>query len=178
MITLFTGAMGCGKSTHIINHFEEYGEQHLCMAFKPGLDSRTPNKISSRDGRSIDAIEVNSFADILLICKLKEIETIYVDEVQFIDIYGLRELFIYVKKNNISIIAGGLDLTSELQVFNVTGRFMCYANRIVKLAPRCSICNKEYATLSDCLVEKEQAVLVGGDDVYIKACHKCHSLIK
>lgn len=178
MISLFTGAMGCGKSAHIINHYEQYDVHDMFLAFKPKVDSRTPNRISSRDGRYIDAIEITSFQEILDICKSKNIDIIYIDEVQFIDISGLKELFVYVQNNDISIVAGGLDLTSELDPFQITGVFMCYANRIVKLKSECNICGVYNATLSDCLIEKNGAILVGNDEAYIKTCNKCHSKIK
>lgn len=176
-ITTIIGTMGSGKSAKIIERYKFWSKTEITIAFKPKKDTRSKNRIESRNGEYIEAIEVESFYNILDYLKENNrVDSVFIDELQFLESDGLKEFFIYVSKNKIYVTAGGLDLTSELDIFNTVSKFMCYSDNIIKIFTICK-CGGT-SLLTDCLVEKNEDILVGGDDIYVRACTNCHSLIK
>lgn len=174
MITLITGPMGSGKSERLISEYRVCGLfRDNVLAFKPFIENRGgENKISSRCGEEIDAINVNNFNDILQMTKRNNLNTVIIDEVQFLSIEGLKEFAMYVNKNNISVYVGGLMLASEMIPFETTINVAAYSNDFVVYNGKCECGKKAY--LTKCKVEKTSEVLIGGDAMYCATCYDCY----
>lgn len=175
MIKLITGAMGSGKSAELLKSILEY-EGKKSLVVKPTLDTRTPNMIKSRNGLSTPAIEVEGFCSLTaILMNNNDIEVIFIDELQFLDDNCLREFVIFCKRKNIDVIASGLDLTSELRIFDTVAKFACYANEVVKVKGICKRCGNS-SSLSEFIGDRKGDIKIG-DEEYIGVCSDCHKLI-
>lgn len=175
MIQLVVGPMGTGKS-EIMIEFYEYLEKRDVKAtcFKPKADTRS-GKIESRNGKSINAIEVENFCQMLQIVKdahKEGIEYFIIDEIQFLSTEGLIEFVKYVQINELAVAASGLNQTSELTPFETTAHFAMYADSIKIITGKCECCKKT-SKVTKCKVEKTDEVLVG-DEIYSQTCYSCH----
>lgn len=177
MIKLITGAMGSGKSAELLKEILRNDEKQNLIV-KPEMDTRTPGVIKSRNGMYVPAFEVVGFYKILkMLEKIDDIEVIFIDELQFLETFMLREFIIYCQKNNIDVIASGLDLTSELTPFETVARFSCYADEVVKIKGKCQKCSKEKtSSLSEYQGENKGDIKIGNEE-YIGVCPNCHKLI-
>lgn len=143
------------------------------MVFKPSIDDRDYNKITSRNGQSIKAININSFSDILNYIT-KDIKTIFIDEVQFLnDIENIKMLILKLNAFDIDLFVSGLDLDSNFNTFNTTSIFMSFAHNIIKLNSICEFCNTNNSYISRCSAEKTSQILIG-DDIYKTVCLSCY----
>ena len=117
MIEIITGTMASGKSELLIRKISE--DEGEFRVFYPSVDIRTEDGfITSRSGLKYPAIKIDNSQDILRTIKehessdsLYRLETIYIDEVQFITdwVVFFRDIVNYCLENNISIIASGLE---------------------------------------------------------------------
>lgn len=175
-ITVIIGAMGSGKSALLLSELAKVNcKKNELLILKPKLDTRTPKVIKSRNGLFSPAIEVKSFKDILSFPSLKDIKYIFLDEVQFIDKEGMLDFYIYCKRNDISVFASGLDLTSELSTFDTTAKLMCYADCIIVTKGNCHCGN--HSRLSFFTGGNKDGDVKIGDKDYIGVCEKCHPMV-
>ena len=177
-IKCYVGPMKSGKSKRLLTDLEDIryicSDEHILIV-KPNLDSRTPGLIKSRDGRSAIAHEVSTFDDINNFIKNLDIKYIFIDEIQFIQSFGILDFYKLVRKNNIDVIASGLNLTSELKAFAITAKFMCFSDEIEIISGVCEKCLYK-STLSDYISKdnKDGSIKIG-DSEYIAVCHNHHS---
>lgn len=174
MIKVFTGPMYAAKSLGLIQaaKVRQKKDKNNVICFKPSRDTRDKSKIKSRAIEdSLDAYVIQDLSQIQ--CYLTaDIDTIIIDEVQFLsgDVQELLWLTIY---DNIDIYIAGLDMTSELTPFNIMSDILAIATDVVKLRARCQDCGKE-AEYTHCLVDKTEDILVGNSE-YIPLCRNCLS---
>lgn len=173
MIRVYTGPMKSGKSTLLLRSIKNFKDNEV-LVFKPIIDTRTPKLIMSRDGISLDAIEVNTFKDILDIVKTKSnIKAIFIDECQFFndDINYLKD----INDLNINIYISGLNYTSDRKPFNKMIDIINMADEVTTLTATCENCLVSEATLTYCTCnDKDEDILIG-DDVYIAVCENCYN---
>lgn len=124
-ITFTTGPMGSGKSAELIELYEKDDTRKIC--FSASLDKKTgyKNKISSRNGKEIDSISlsikdepekiVKKIVDLIL---LLDIQTVYIDEIQFFEYITIKEICKIPKEHNIIINLYGLKTTFAGKYFN------------------------------------------------------------
>lgn len=180
MFELIVGCMGSGKSASLISEYEFVKQtsgfkESSILIFKPSVDTRSGEFVTSRNGSSIRAHQVDSFTDILKFVRNLEVEYIFIDELQFLELDGLRGLYVECERRDIYVCASGLNLTSELKTFKTTGEFMCYCDNIIYVHGKCKVCGKP-SELSDYSGIKTVDVEVG-DGKYYGTCVKCHSMI-
>lgn len=172
MIKVFTGPMYAAKSLGLIQAAKVRQKPNVenVICFKPSKDTRDKSKIKSRAiEETLDAYVIKDLSQIKDYVN-DDIDTIIIDEVQFLsgDTQELLRLTIY---NKIDIYIAGLDMTSELTPFNIMPNILSIATDVVKLKARCQQCGNE-AEYTHCLVEKTDDVLVGNKE-YIPICRDC-----
>lgn len=176
MVVLFTGPMGCGKSAHLINVCDRLSKKYKVVAFKPNKDTRSTT-IKSRNGKEIEANSVKDFDELQMQLQnangMHLVTNCVIDEIQFLDTFGLVSFIKFVKTNKIDVYASGLNLTSELEPFDTIAKFAMYCDYVELMNGDCECCG-EPSEVTKCKVEKTSEVLVG-DDIYAGVCYKCHS---
>ena len=82
LINVIIGNMFSGKTSLLIDKFNQNKNYRKCLAFKPTMDTRySETEIISHDKKSISAIPINSIQDIE---KYKnQFENAYIDEIHF-----------------------------------------------------------------------------------------------
>lgn len=154
MIEIITGTMGSGKSELLIKRIEE--DEGEFRVFYPSVDTRTEDGfVTSRNGLRYPAIKIDNSRDILKVIKehensnsLYKLQTIYIDEVQFITdwVVFFRDVINYCLNNNIDIVASGLEFDFRGSSFNKMDMFMERADIITRLFSDCSLCEDKRAT--------------------------------
>lgn len=171
MIKVFTGPMYSDKSNSLIEEYKKIWNKDRVVCFKPSKDTREFSKIHSRNNDTdIPCIVIKDLSDIVMHVN-KDTTTIFIDEIQFLT-GNPEQLLFYSIYMNMDIYVAGLSLTSEQSPFGIMPEVLAVADEIVHLTACCSDCNRKTATLTYCLENKEEEVLVGSS-MYIPLCRDC-----
>ena len=185
ILEVICGPMFAGKSEELlrrINRFKYADVKYLI--FKPKTDTRSEAKAKSRDGRSIDAIEVDCAMDIyeyiLNLSRKDNVDAIAIDEAQFFD-EGLGKVANNLANMGYYVYVAGLDLDFKAQPFPAMNTCLAYADHVTKLKGVCVICGAP-ATRSQRLINGRPAdsssptVMVGDSETYEARCRHCHKV--
>lgn len=147
------GAMNSGKTTAIIQVAHNYEERWMkVLLMKPIIDTKWLNTVSSRLGiaRRVD-IQLHRGENINVLLDLYQkkngtIDCILLDEVQFLDVAQIDDLFWIAVNANIPVICYGLRSDFLLQSFPSSARLFTLAHTIEELKTICrcgkkAICN-------------------------------------
>lgn len=125
-ITFMTGLMGSGKSAKLIEQFKKDKTKRIALAarFDDYTGTRVP--IKSRNGQSIEALALNREQSkeieklIRLLAYFSKINTIYIDEVQFLTSEQLSSIILQCKLANVNVHLFGLSLTFTGELFRAS----------------------------------------------------------
>ncbi len=137
--------MNSGKSIDLIRtvyNYEENGFQVLVM--KPEIDTKAGNNIQTRIGleRNVDIlIKQKSSILSLLKGKLKKVDAIFIDEVQFLSKKQIDELFTISKVMDIPVICYGLRNNFMMKSFEGSRRLLEIADVLEEFQTLCSCGN-------------------------------------
>lgn len=174
------GAMNCGKTTALLQvayNYEEKGKNIIIL--KPSIDKKGNKNIVSRLGieRKVDYLILPDDS-ILKKVKLKNIDCILVDEVQFMSKDQIKELWIIAKIHNIPVICYGLKSNFKAELFEGSKHIIALADELEELYTICScgkkarfnarIINGKYVT------EGDVVAIDGIDATYEPLCGKCY----
>ncbi len=174
------GAMNCGKTTALLQvayNYEEKGKNIIIL--KPSIDKKGDKNIVSRLGieRKVDYLILPDDS-ILKKVKLKNIDCILVDEVQFMSKDQIKELWIIAKIHNIPVICYGLKSNFKAELFEGSKHIIALADELEELYTICScgkkarfnarIINGKYVT------EGDVVAIDGIDATYEPLCGKCY----
>ena len=185
IIEVICGPMFAGKTDELLRRLNRASYAKIqYLVFKPNTDTRTTNKIISRNNSERDAISINKSIDILeYLSKQKDIpHLIAIDEAQFLD----TALYLVANKladMNINVIVSGLDLDFRGEPFETIKNILPYAERITKLTAVCTSCynnaNRSQRMTDNKVALTDDPVIVIGDiEKYSAKCRHCHILIK
>jgi len=179
-IEVISGVMFSGKSEELIRRVRRaIIARRKVQVFKSHLDSRYTGlySVSTHDGREIEAIPVDSAAEIFRLVK-PDSELVAIDEAQFLD----EEIVTVVSAlaaRGVQIIVAGTDTDFRGEPFGPMGRLLAIAESVDKLQAICVICG-DLATRNQRLVDGKPArydsptILVGGRESYEARCRHCH----
>lgn len=137
--------MNSGKSIDLIRtvyNYEENGFKVLVM--KPEIDTKAGNNIQTRIGleRNVDIlIKQKSSILSLLKGKLKKVDAIFIDEVQFLSKRQIDELFTISKVMDIPVICYGLRNNFMMKSFEGSRRLLEIADVLEEFQTLCSCGN-------------------------------------
>lgn len=173
------GAMNCGKTTALLQVAHNYEEKGLkVIVIKSSIDKKGNKNIVSRLGieRMVDVL-ISPNEKILDNIKLRGINCILVDEVQFMTKNQIKELWKIAKLKDKPVITYGLKTNFKGELFEGTKAVLELADELEELATICK-CGKK-AKFNARVVDGEyvnegNVVAIDGiDATYEPLCGKC-----
>ena len=173
------GAMNCGKTTALLQVAHNYEEKGLkVIVIKSAIDKKGNKNIVSRLGieREVDLL-IPPNEKIMDNIKLKGVNCILVDEVQFMTKEQIKELWKIAKLKNKPVITYGLKTDFRGELFEGTKAVLELADELEELATICK-CGKK-AKFNARLVngkyvhEGDVVAIDGIDAKYEPLCGKC-----
>jgi thymidine kinase len=160
MITIFAGPMFSGKTTSLIDHALRTGAKSI---FRPAKDTRGSNSVvKSHDGVEIEAD---------LLCwpfQLRLLDTIYVDEAQFLSEEMAKEI-VRISENR-DIYLSMLDMDYLGHAFHNFRIFTDATHKLIKLQAKCEVCRAP-ASYTHRTVESSELILCGSKESYEPRCY-------
>jgi len=171
-LEVITGPMFSGKSEELIRRIKRARIAGLkTIRFKPIRDTRSGEAIQSRNGESLEAINITKPKEILALVK-PEHALVGIDEGHFFSA-DLIPVVLQLVRQGKRVIVCGLDLDYAEKPFEVMASLMALAYPIKKLTAVCMKCKREPATRSQRLVADKTRELIG-DNEYEPRCLQCY----
>ena len=151
------------------------------QVFKSHLDERYHGlyKISSHDGRTVDAVPVDSSMQIARAIE-PGTHVVAVDEAQFLD-SGIVDLATALAGRGMRVVLAGTDTDFRGEPFGPMPELMAVAELVDKLHAICVVCGHP-ASRNQRLLEGRPArydspiIMVGGQESYEARCRSCHDV--
>ena len=181
-IEVIAGVMFSGKSEELIRRVRRaIIARKRVQVFKSHLDGRYTGiyAISSHDGRSAEAVPVDSSAQIAQ-CLDPMAQVIAIDEAQFLD-DSIVDLTASLAARGRRVIVAGTDTDFRGEPFGPMPQLMAVAEVVDKLHAICVLCGSP-ASRNQRLVEGRPArydspvIQVGGTESYEARCRACHQV--
>ena len=179
-IEVVAGVMFSGKSEELMRRVRRAViARKRVQVFKSHLDDRYAGvlAVTSHDGRSVDAVPVDSSAQIA--ARIDPVaHVIAIDEAQFLD-DGVCELATSLAARGRRVILAGTDTDFRGEPFGPMARLLAIAEFVDKLHAICVLCGAP-ACRNQRLIDGEAAawdspvIMVGGLDTYEARCRACH----
>ncbi|MGH7663554.1 MAG: thymidine kinase [Gemmatimonadaceae bacterium] len=181
-VEIICGVMFSGKSEELIRRLRRAMiARKRVQVFKSHLDERYSgiHAISSHDGRTVEAIPVDSAAQIGGRVD-PTAQVIAIDEAQFLD-DGVVDLASSLAGRGRRVIVAGTDTDFRGEPFGCMPQLMAVAELVDKLHAICVICGGP-ASRNQRLIEGAPApwdsptIMVGGRESYEARCRHCHQV--
>ena len=181
-IEVVCGVMFSGKSEELIRRVRRaLIAKRRVQVFKSHLDERYAGlyHVSSHDGRSVQAIPVDSPEQIGR-ALLADTQVVAIDEAQFMPI-GIVELATTLAASGRRVILAGTDTDFRGEPFGPMPQLLAVAEQVDKLHAICVLCGNP-ASRNQRLIDGRPArydsptIMVGGDESYEARCRSCHSV--
>ena len=181
-IEVIAGVMFSGKTEELMRRVRRAMiARKRVQVFKSHLDSRYAGvfAVSSHDGRSVEAIPIDSSAQIAQRIDPTS-HVIAIDEAQFLDA-GVCEIATSLARRGRRVILAGLDTDFRGEPFGPMPQLMAIAEMVDKLSAICVLCGAP-ATRTQRLIEGKPAswntatIMVGGRESYEARCRACHEV--
>ena len=179
-LELIYGCMFSGKTSKLIDRYNELKDKHKCLAVNYIFDKRytNGNKIVSHNKVSIDCVCIQYLdeltSDLNNLDKFNEAEYILINEAQFFK--GLKSWVLYVKNTlKKNVILCGLDLDYKREKFGEMMDLTNFASKTFKMFGTCNKCNNA-SLYTHRLVTNDNQVLIGSSE-YIPLCENCWNLL-
>jgi len=183
-IEVIAGVMFSGKTEELMRRVRRaIIARKRIQVFKSHLDDRYLGvlSVSSHDGRSVEAIPVDSSAQIA--SRIDPVaQVIAIDEAQFLD-DGIVEVVTWLANSGRRVIVAGTDTDFRGEPFGRMPQLMAVAELVDKLHAICVLCGAP-ATRNQRLIDGEPApydsptIMVGGREAYEARCRACHIVRK
>jgi thymidine kinase len=183
-IEVVAGVMFSGKSEELMRRVRRATiARKRVQVFKSHLDDRYAglHRVSSHDGRTQDAIPVESSAQ--LARQLDSMaQVIAVDEAQFLDV-GIIALATALADRGRRVILAGIDTDFRGEPFGPMPQLMAVAEQVTKLHAICMVCGNP-ASRNQRLIDGQPArwdsptIMVGAAQSYEARCRSCHRVVR
>ena len=182
-LVFYCGAMGNGKTTHLISNWFAYTNANFnTVVFKPSVDVKGDTKIIARNGQSIETnylINLNTNIFELVKDNFKECDVIIVDESQFLKKHHIDELVSLVYLENKIVICYGLLTDYREELFEGSKRLIEVGAEIEKINIPCE-CGRDRThnlrLINDVPVFEGEQIAIDGTDAevtYQSMCGGC-----
>lgn len=171
-LELIIGPMFSGKSTELLRRIRMYQKiDNKVLVVKPSIDNRyNENKLTTHNFDSVECMVVDSLDEIDN--HIHNYDILVIDEGQFFQ--NLKnKVIVWLKKNIIHIIIGGLDGDYKKEPIGDILELIPHSDACTKLTSLCMFCKDgTIAPFTLRLIESKDLVLVGGSESYMPVCRK------
>ena len=175
----FYSTMNAGKSTALLQTNNNFIENKLnTLVFIPKIVKRS--KVISRIGISVDAIVVEDnfdFFNYINTGKVKDIKSIFIDEVQLLSKVQIEQLSKVADNLNIPVMCYGLRTDFTGSLFEGSKALLSIADNLHEIKTICTMCTKKATMVIK--VDSDNKVLttgeiieIGGNETYKSVCRK------
>ncbi|GAC1647715.1 MAG: thymidine kinase [Gemmatimonadaceae bacterium] len=179
-VEVIAGVMFSGKSEELLRRVRRaIIARKRVQVFKSHLDGRYGgvHRVSSHDGRTIDAIAAESALQIAQSLD-PAAQVVAIDEAQFLD-GGVVSLVESLAGRGRRVIVAGTDTDFRGEPFGAMPQLMAVAELVDKLHAICVVCgnpaSRNQRLLGGCAAEYESpTIMVGGHESYEARCRHCH----
>lgn len=171
-IEVICGSMFSGKSEELIRRLRRAQIAHQgVQIFKPSVDDRFDGDhiVSHNQQRLPGRRVVDSGA--LYAAVLDDTQVVGIDEAQFFD-EGLVDVCQRLADEGRRVIVAGLDQDFRGRPFEPIPQLLAVSEYITKTLAICVRCGRP-ANRSQRLIDSEERVVVGSEDVYEARCRRC-----
>ena len=181
------GAMNCGKTTALLQTAHNYSESgQKAIIIKPAVDTKMKSCVTSRLGisREVDLlVEENDNLFKHFEENGQGLDCILVDEVQFLTVAQIEELYSVAVVLNIPVICYGLRADFRMDGFPASSRLLELAHSITEMKNVCSCGKKATCNLrlvNNVPVFKGNQVEIDNSDFisYKAVCSECYERLK
>jgi thymidine kinase len=181
-IEVISGVMFSGKSEELMRRVRRATiARRSVQVFKSHLDERYAGvfHVSSHDGRTVEAIPVDTSAQIAERVKY-DTQVVAIDEAQFLD-EGVVTLATDLASRGMRVILAGTDTDFRGEPFGSMPELMALAEIVDKLHAICVMCGNP-ASRNQRLIAGKPAlyssptIMVGGQESYEARCRACHEV--
>jgi thymidine kinase len=181
-IEVIAGVMFSGKSEELMRRVRRaLIARKRVQVFKSHLDRRYAGlyKVSSHDGRTIEAVPVDSAEQIMLRVDPMA-QVIAIDEAQFLD-GGIVPLVTSLAERGRRVLVAGTDTDFRGEPFGFMPQLMAIAEVVSKLHAICVLCGQP-ASRNQRLIDGRPAsydsptIMVGAAENYEARCRACHQV--
>ena len=169
-ITVLTGCMFAGKTTHLLRRIDRYDECSV-VTFKHAIDDRyRADAVVTHGGKATPAVAVRSSAEL---CQRlpEDVTVVAIDEGHFFDdqLVGLADTLV---ERGVDVIVTMLDRDSWGRVFPMVRQLNAVADEMVMLHATCARCQRP-ANRTQRLTPIVDGQMVGGSESYEPRCTEC-----
>ena len=178
-LELIYGPMFSGKTTKLIERFNDLKTFRKCLCINYALDNRySTNKIVSHDQIEIDCIIITNFEELFSKTNFNdfmEAQWILVNEAQFFSNLKIWTEFC-IKILNKNLIVSGLDLDYKRNQFGELLDLKKMATQIYKMSGKCGNTNCiNFSVFSHRVSCNKELILIGTNE-YIALCKNCYKM--
>lgn len=168
-IEVITGPMFAGKTEELIRRLRRatIAKQRV-LVFKPHLDTRSGNCLSSHSKQEFPALCTDALHPEALLDQIDGAQVIGIEEVQFFA-EPIADILDELTNQGRRIIVAGLDLDAWGRPFGQMPTIMATAERVDKLVAVCTVCGGD-ATRSQKITSSATTVDIGAGDKYEARC--------
>ncbi len=179
------GAMNCGKTTVLLQVAHNYEEQGMkILLIKPSIDKKAGSRVSSRIGleREVDLLltPTETIRENLEkgTISFDNINSILVDEAQFLTKEQVNELWIISKLCDIPVICYGLKTNFKGELFEGSKALLEKSDKLEEAATICKCGTKARFNArienGEYVYEGNEVAIDGIDAKYVPLCGECY----
>ena len=176
-LELIIGPMYAGKSTELLRHIDKFSYlKKKILVINHKFNNRYNSiNVTTHNGRIYnECIIVNKLEEVLINYseKFNDAEVIIIDELQFYD-DALKYIPEWCDEKKKYVVASGLSGNAKRAPIGDVLKLIAHANKVHTLSALCSkCCDGTPAIFSKKIINDEENILVGSDDIYIAVCRK------
>ena len=171
-LDIVVGSMFSGKTEYLIDIYNKFKDEKNIFVINHNLDNRYENNYIVSHNRN--KIPINMKANNLSEISLNSIDNFQIfiiNEGQFFpDLIDFVNNLLSKKKH---IYVSGLDGDFKQEKFGQILYLIPICDNITKLKSICNICHEKKGIFSKRIVELQQKILVGSEEIYIPICRFC-----
>ena len=169
------GAMFAGKTSELLKRILWAKHQNKkIIVIKPNIDNRySQEKIITHNDLSHECFAMKSWQHVNenFIFDRKNVDVIFLDEIQFMDTVETIENIENILHKGIDVVCAGLDQDSRGKPWETSAMILGLSDKIIKIYGFCNVCGME-ATKTFRKTEGGGRTQVGASNIYEPRCLK------
>lgn len=168
------GPMYAGKTSSLLQKILWVKHcDNTVLVLKPNIDTRySETHIETHNRLSFPCFAMKDWQHALdnFVFQPYNFNTIFLDEVQFMDTSQTIDNVNIMLQNGVNVVAAGLDQDSRGEPFETTAMLLALSDEIEKIQAICTVCGKPATKTQRIATDDENRVAVGSIGMYEPRC--------